>query len=185
MHKRLDENKQSTATVLVKHQVSPEKHQAFELWLKKISKAAQRYSGYLGTETMRSIETSDHNYVSIFRFDTYKNLETWIVSNDRRRLINELNDLISTPPSFSGYRGLEMWLPSSIETTKTPSRHKMAVLTFFSIWVLVHVMMNYVHPVIPGTPLVREILVVAIIVLVMTYAVMPMLVKLLSNWLCK
>ncbi|MFC1748926.1 hypothetical protein ACFL2V_08965, partial [Pseudomonadota bacterium] len=74
-------------------------------------------------------------------------------------------------------------LDENKQSTKTPSRHKMAVITFFSIWVLVHVMMNYVHPVIPGTPLVREILVVAIIVLVMTYAVMPMLVKLLSNWL--
>ena len=182
MHKQPNKEKQSTATVLVKHQIAQDKHQLFEAWLKKISQTAQSYSGYLGTETMRPVEASDHNHVCIFRFDTYKNLERWIACDDRRRLLHELDDLASSKPSFVRYTGSELSFPPSTEAIKPPSRHKMALVTFFSIWALVHIIMNYVHPLIPGSALVREMLVIAIIVLLMTYAVMPLLTKLLSKW---
>jgi antibiotic biosynthesis monooxygenase (ABM) superfamily enzyme len=90
MHDLPDKENQSIATVLVKHQITKDKHHLFEEWLKKIFQAAQCYSGYLGTETMRSLETSNYNYACIFRFDTFKNLERWVASDERRRLLREL-----------------------------------------------------------------------------------------------
>jgi len=185
MHNLLDKEKQIIATVIAKHQIAKDKHQLFEEWLKKISQAAQCYSGYLGTETMRLLEKSNQSYACIFRFDTFKNLERWVASDERRRLLHELDDLALSKPSFVEYTGLKLWLPPSTGITKPPSRHKMAFLTFLSIWALVHIVMNYVHPLIPGSAIVREMLVIAIIVLLMTYAVIPLLTKLLSNWLYK
>lgn len=66
---------------------------------------------------------------------------------------------------------------------KKPSRHKMALVTFFSIWTLVHIAMNYIHPIIPGPDFIREMLVVALIVVLMTYIVMPILMKQFYEWL--
>jgi len=181
MHNQNTQEKLSTPTVIVKHEIAKDKHPLFEEWLDKISQAAQCYAGYLGTEVMRPLDERDHNYVCIFQFDSFNNLEKWLGSDNRKRLLQELDHLTLSESSFVEYSGLALWFPHLAK--ETPSRYKMVLVTFFAIWALVHIVMNYIHPLVPGPEFVRELLVVATIVLLMSYVVMPLLTKLLSRWL--
>lgn len=184
MHKqRSQEEKPATPTVIVKHEVAVGKRLLFEAWLDKVSQAAQCYSGYLGTEVMRPLDGKDSSYVSIFRFDTYNNQQKWLVSDERKKLLHELESLTSSSSSFVAYSGEALRLPHLPKRTKPVPRHKMALVTFFAIWALLHIVTNHIHPLMPGPEFVREMLVIAIIVLLMTYAVMPLLTKLLARWL--
>ena len=111
-------------------------------------------------------------------------MDKWIESDECKMFLRELDEITSSKPTFKTYTGLATCLcPASKQNQ--PSRHKMALVTFLSIWTLVHIAMNYIHPLIPGPDLVREMLVIAIIVLFMTYMVMPLLMRLLSVWLYK
>ena len=181
----LDEQKKpEVATEIIKQKIAGDHQHIFEAWLKKISNAAQRHPGYLGVETLRPLSKNSDIYTCIFRFDKHKNMEKWLASFERKTLLIELDEITSSKPMFHTYIGLATWL---YPTTKhnQPSRHKMALTTFLSIWALVHIAMNYIHPFIPGSDLIREMLVIAIIVLIMTYMVTPLLMKLLSAWLYK
>ncbi len=168
--------------VIVKYRVKEDKCLFFEKWLGKISQAAQNYRGYLGVEIMQPAFCTAQYYTCIFRFDSLDNLEPWMQSEERNRLLSELKGVVISTPVFQRHSEIQSYDTSS---NMEPSRHKMALITFFSIWLLVHIIMNYLHPLLSGPALFKEMVVVAIIVYLMTYVVMPPLVMLLSKWLTK
>jgi len=66
---------------------------------------------------------------------------------------------------------------------QVPSQHKMAFITFVIILALVHVLMPIISANLPGPVFFQEVVAVALIVSLMTYAIMPVVTKLLKNWL--
>lgn len=168
--------------VIVKYRVKKDKCLFFEKWLEKIFQAAQKYRGYLGAEIMQPSSYTAQYYTCIFRFDSLENLEPWMQSDERNRLLSELKGVFISTPVFQQHSVIQSYYTSS---DTEPSRHKMALITFISIWLLVHIIMNYLHPLLPGPALFKEMVVVAIIVYLMTYVVMPPLVMLFPKWLAK
>ena len=79
--------------------------------------------------------------------------------------------------------GLEAWfdLPPGIPT---PPRSRMALLTWIGIWPLVSMVLWLLAPHLNALPfLVRTAINSAILVLAMTYVVMPWLVRVADRWL--
>lgn len=64
-----------------------------------------------------------------------------------------------------------------------PPRHKMAALTFVGLVAPVYFIPPVFQAVLPGHPFIRVMLSVASIVLLMTYVIMPALIRAGSAWL--
>jgi hypothetical protein len=174
-------------TVIARHQVDPGKEGAFESWMAGITADCKEFSGYLGTEVIRPVAGDSGEHVCIFRFATYAELQAWIESRERHRWLEETGSFSSRPIEPLRYHSLEFWFVPEAERrserSTAPSRHKMALVTFAVIWPMVHFIPRLVAGGVPGPPLALEALSVAVIVLLMTYVVMPLATRVLRPWL--
>jgi antibiotic biosynthesis monooxygenase (ABM) superfamily enzyme len=167
----------SPLTVIARHKVIPGRVALFEEWQNGISEVCMAFPGYLGTEVIRPVDGS-HEFVVIFRFDTYENLESWMGSDERARWIRKTDEFSEEPPRID-YHSLEFWFSPERNEGRAPTRYKMALVTFMVIWPLVHFVPRLIADGLGGPSLVSEVTSVGTIVLLMTYVVMPTVTRVL------
>jgi antibiotic biosynthesis monooxygenase (ABM) superfamily enzyme len=172
----------SPITVFARHSVIPGKEEEFERWMAGIAEASSRYTGYLGTEVISPSVHTPSDYVVIFRFNNYCNLERWIESEERQSWIDRVGPFSAKPPTLD-YHSLEFWFSPDKHGGHAPSKYKMALTTFAIILPLVHFIPSALGKVLGPRPLLVEASAVALIVLLMTYALMPAVTRLLQPWL--
>ncbi len=169
---------QSPVTVIARHKVRPGCEEIFENWVVGIAGASQSFEGYLGTEVIRPLTEAENEFVAIFRFNTYEHLRIWTASSERLAWTSK-TDSFSDEASRVVTHGLEfLFLPNSAEG-RGPKRYKMALVTFLVIWPLVHFIPPIVAKALGARPLAIEATSVAVIVLLMTYFLMPAATRLL------
>lgn len=179
-----DESSQPV-TVLVRHVVGPGQLEAFRRWVSGISSACSEFEGYLGTEVIRPVgaatgfdgDDGEREWVVIFRFDSYANLQRWVDSPERHGWLDRGRDFASAEAVLE-HHSLEFWFAPA-GTSALPARYKMAVVTFLVIWPLVHFLPPAVGQALGDRGLLVEVISVATIVLLMTYVLMPLVNRLL------
>ena len=175
---------QQPVTVIVRRRVRPEHSEEFEDWLDRIGAVAQSFPGHLGVVIAKPVVPERDDWVVAFRFDTADHLADWESSEERARALAEVEHL-TTSESVKVLTGLEFWFkPPPGAARQPPSPLKMALVTTVGLYPLV----LWLAPAIAGQltalpgPL-QVLLTVSALVLVMTYAVMPLLTRALSFWL--
>ncbi|MEM9072221.1 MAG: antibiotic biosynthesis monooxygenase [Myxococcota bacterium] len=169
-------DERNPVTVIARHRVVPDKEDAFQAWIAGITRACEPFRGYLGTEVVRDHE----EWVSIFRFDTVPHLEVWMRSEERAHWLTRVDTFGGTPPEIRYYDGIELLFPR--QDAGPPPTWKMAIVTFAVIWPLVHFippLVGYVTDV----PLLQEALGVFVVVILASYAGLPLASRLLRPWL--
>jgi uncharacterized protein len=173
-------------TVAISRRVKPGCEAAFEKFISGITQAAMTFEGHLGTNVFRPSHL-EGEYQIIFKFDRASNLRIWQESECRRQWLARAESLRLEPPTIKVITGLETWftLPSP-KPIVPPPRHKMATITFLAIFPLIQLANLTFTPLLNLLPLPRllkSVIVTAIIVLLMTYVVMPRMTKLFAKWL--
>jgi uncharacterized protein len=172
-------------SVIVDRNICPGNKQAFEKYLDEIIEAISHFAGYLDTQVIKPKTEEDHHYRVLFRFDTQKNLDVWLNSEERLQLVEKIDRIIEKPTVLQVITGLETWFSLPGQPTFTPPpRYKMAVVTWIAITPLL-IVFNYLFgPYLMMIPLVpRFVVTTPWIVLIMTYLWMPFITKLFKGWL--
>ena len=177
------EGPEKPVTVIVRHEVDEGRDTEFRNWMHGITDACSNFDGYLGTEVVRPTGAEVGQRVCIFRFDTYPHLERWMQSDARKSWLERTGEFSSTPADLSHYEGLDFWFEPKRGGGGPPSKHKMALVTFVVIWPMVHFIPAAVGRAVPNPQLAQEGISVLAIVLLMTYAVMPLTTRALAPWL--
>lgn len=175
----------SPVTVSIIRRIKPGCEKAFEEFVSGITAAAMTFEGHLGTTILRPSNPTLPEYRVIFKFDRRSNLEKWEKSECRRQWIAREKVLIVGSPVVEVITGLETWftLPSS-QAIIPPPRYKMAAITFIAIFPLIKIITYYFRPVLVSLPtLLQEMLATGLIVLLMTYVIMPRMTRLFAFWL--
>ena len=184
-------------TVIVKRIAKKNKSKEFEEWLSKISKEFSKQDGSMGIDIIRPTSTNKtkSEYVIIFRFNTYDNLEKWEKSAIRSEWLQKSRELAEANYDVQKLTGLEFWFTphfkedsSSQAPLNPPPRYKMVIVTIPVISILLLTLVPQIHVLTEMLSIPYVIgLVIAIIILVllMTYVIMPILTKLLKPWLYK
>ncbi len=178
-----DENHTSPVTTIVRHTILPGKMTAFEAWSKRIRTACRTYTGYLGSEIIKPVDGESATVTSIFRFNCYANLNTWMQSDERQTLLGETDDFSAGPAEVSQYESLEYMFPLNETTGKPPSREKMAVVTFAGLIAPVYFVPPLVVDYITPEPILVTVTSLAIVTPLMVYAIMPLLTRIARPWL--
>ena len=179
------ENQDGPVTVSVSRKVIAGKEKDYEQWVSGVSQAASRYAGHMGTNVLRPSDATKGEYVIIYRFDTYPNACKWEASEERAQWLEKVAVLVEGEAVRKKVTGLEFWfdLPS-IPVTHVPSKHKMALVLFVVVYILVLSLSTVLSPLIGSFPFWGKLLVVIPAqVILMTYLVMPRVTRLLKNWL--
>lgn len=111
-------------TVVVTHPVPPGRAEEFLEWHSTVAESMRRYPGFRGTEVFRPIPGVQDDWNICVKFDSAEHLEAWLVSAERRRLIESAPfgdfTLRSIDHSFGNWfvlRDQAASPPSSIKTS--------------------------------------------------------------------
>lgn len=164
--------------VVVSRRVPIAKVAAFEAALGELKQISSKQSGEIACDVLRGTVTSGaRDYFIAYRFADEMRLRAWESSPERRALVERIDAL-----AIGGRRreltGLEAWFdlpPGQL----SPPRHRMAFVTWLGIWPLVSLALWLLTPYLSLLPfLFRTATLSALIVLIMTYVVMPQLTRL-------
>ena len=180
-------------TVIVKRIVKKNKIKEFEEWLSGITREVSRQNGSMGIDIIRPTDKeSKPEYVIIFRFDNYGNLTKWENSSIRNEWLKKGRELVQSDPDVQKLTGLEFWFtPYSKKNSHSmpldsPRWYKMVIVTIPVIALLLLTLVPQIHFIgeslsIPYS--IRFVIAIAIMVLLMTYFIMPLLTRVLRPWL--
>ena len=157
----------------------------YDDWLMRFLELHRKAPGYLGTTIIApGVGASNARYI-IHRFRDEASMEAWEKSEQHQRMVDEANKYSS--PHYEKATGLETWfaLPN-LKAIIPPPRWKMALVTYPGAYLLsmIAVLLLSSNPVTGTWPLlISNALVSGIIVLGLTYLVLPTLARALRSWL--
>jgi uncharacterized protein len=194
-------NKQSKpVTIIVKRIAKKDKIKEFEEWLSGVSKEVSRQEGMMGIDIIRPTPNTTNSkskseYVVIFRFNSYKNLEKWEKSPIQNEWLQKGRKLAEPDYDVKKMTGLEFWFTpyfkdesSPLIPLQPPPRYKMVIVTVPVISILLLTLglqIQFLTEMLSIPFPLRLVIALTIIVLLMTYVIMPLLTKLLKSWLFK
>ena len=176
-------------TFVIKHNVKPDHHDAYEVWLHKTIAEAAKYHGHMGTQVARPTAGS-HQYEIAVRFATRADAEQWIESEARKDLIKEVEPHISEPERLDISSGIDYWFTSVTEGNKPPKRWKQWLSSVAAIWVLTMIIPWLLGPLFHAVPLlgtfgIRQLLTAMCVVFMVVYVVMPPFTRAIAGWLSR
>jgi antibiotic biosynthesis monooxygenase (ABM) superfamily enzyme len=180
-----DNDRDGPVTVIITKKAKKGKTEEFEEWMDGIVHETMKFEGHMGVNIIRPSDPSNPEYVIFFRFDTQDNLAKWEKSEARKKWLEESMDMTEGEAKVEKQTGLEFWFTPS-PPNAAPPRYKMAIVVTGVIFALVSILLPQIRQATIGLPLVLSTLVgVVIMVLLMTYVIMPSVTRLLRPWLSK
>ncbi len=174
----------SPVTIIVKRRAKPDRIEDFEKVMSGTTKDAMTFTGHLGANIIRPTKAGDY-YRIVFKFDSMRNYLAWEGSEVRQQWLERYAEVEQGEQEMEILSGLETWftLPGG-EAVVPPPKYKMAVVIWTSIFPL-SILINYVlTPLISEFHIVTQIAIISVIlVILMTYAVMPLVSRLFHRWL--
>jgi len=174
-------------TVIISHKIKREHEIEFKVWLRGINQEASRYQGYMGVQVVEPHSQSDREYVIIVRFDSYENLKNWNESDIRQEYLRKLGSFTEKESTWKHENGLEYWFTvPEIPLPTPPERHKMGLVTWLAITPLIFFVppgLEKIFIPLGLHPIISVSLICALIVILMTYMVMPFMTRLFKGWL--
>jgi len=157
---------------------------AYEAVLRGMIQAASTFPGFLGGEITPPLTPGEEHRVTM-KFSSEADLAHWNESEERAQWLEALAPLAEGPPEFHLLSGLEAWfVPPKNPTVHPPSRARMALATWLGIFPTVSIFLWFVAPYLADLPfLPRTAILTALIVVTMTWVVMPRLVRWLKPFL--
>ena len=172
-------------TVFITRQPRRGMESQFEDWLRGVLDEASGFPGHEATSVLRPADPAHPEYVLIVRFRTYADLKRWYESDERARWIEKVEPISEKQPQFIEQTGLETWFTvPGRRNPLPPPRRKMAFVTLVAIYPLVLLSVYAVNPVLDWMPVPARVLVTsAVLVVLMTWVVMPWLTRRAYPWL--
>ena len=178
------EDENQPVTVVINQLVKPGCEEAYEDLLRQIFRTCATYPGHQGTNIIRPQPGGDPHYVIVFKFDSYKNLTRWMESRDRSYFLEQFKPLIHSPPKIEQISGLEAWFSVPGQPLKTPPRYKTALLTWAAVFILINLLNTFLMPLLRGLPpIIATFILTVLMVLLLTYVVMPQVMRWFKRWL--
>lgn len=137
---------QGVVTEVFITQVSPGKDHAFLDLISKIHKVEAKFPGFRGVYVQSPSSTRGKNWITLLRFDTPENLDHWLTSPERKKVLNELNPLIASIEShrvISPYAG---WFSSLSNKGDLPPVWKQSMLVLLALFPIVMLEIKFLIP---------------------------------------
>lgn len=172
-------------TVVISRTVQPECKVAFEEFISGITSAAATFEGHLGVNILRPNTPEEQEYKIVFKFDRASNLRIWQESETRRQWLARAESLCLEKPTVQILTGLETWFTlQSTKLSTPPPRYKMVVIILITI-MPIRILTNFtLVPLLISLPFLLRLFITSVImVLMMTFVIMPRMTRLFSKWL--
>ncbi|WP_323767006.1 hypothetical protein [Marinovum sp.] len=160
-------------TVVIRR-LQPEAKPAVQAGIARLRTAARQYPGYLGAEDSYLPTTERHvDMVTIFSFDSRRNLKRWEIAPIRRQLIAEVDRHCLEVSDRAAFDGLSPLLPDSAKISKPATVAVLIVLILALGWLADLLLPAFPQPW-------RTVLTVTVNVCLISYLFLPWSVRALA-----
>lgn len=176
---------QEPVVTVIARRVRPGSEAGFEAWLERIIACARRFEGHEGVTVLRPRGPGQPDYLLVVRFASDAALRRWLESEERARYLDEVEPLVTGPMDVRTATGLETWfeLPE-LPGHRPPPRHRMALLTWAAIYPTILALSLVLFPILEPLPSPARFLVITgVLVVLMTWVVMPLMTRVFWRWL--
>lgn len=177
-----------TATPVIRiarRHIRPGNEAAYEALVGEMFQQMQACKGFLGAELIPA-NAPDGEHQVIIRFSSEDALANWDGTAARSELLARMAKLADTDPEYRRLSGLEAWFtPAVVPATMHPPRERMALVTWMGIFPTVSLVLWLIEPLLrPYLPFLPKVaLLTGLIVVTMTWVVMPRLTRVMRGFL--
>lgn len=157
---------------------------SYEALVRGMFADTRKFQGFLGADIIPP-QTEGGEYQVVLRFATQQDLDRWDLSDVRQLWHQRLHAVAEGDPDYRLLSGLEAWfaLPAA-PSNHQPVRWKMAFVTWLGIFPTVSLLLYFVAPLLASWPfLLRTAAITGLVVLLMTWVIMPRFVRAFRQWL--
>lgn len=171
-------------TRIARRRAKPGHETEYESLVREMFAIMRPSQGFLGADILPP-EEAGGAYQIIVRFASEADLQQWDASPARAAVHQRMRAVAEDEPEYRRLSGLEAWFTSAVvPATMHPPRVRMAIVTWLGIFPTVSLVLWFIAPLLQGVPfLLRTGLLTALIVVTMTWVVMPRLTKFMRSWL--
>jgi antibiotic biosynthesis monooxygenase (ABM) superfamily enzyme len=141
----------SPVSAVISTRVRPGKEDEFRAWERKIAIAQSKAPGLQGYRFEPPVPDVQHNHVIILRFNSEANLQAWLDSPVRKKLLEEAEPLTEESHARIVRSGFEQWFRDQGGAASTVPVWKMNLLVLLMLYPIVFLFNVFV-----GTPLLSE-----------------------------
>ncbi|MDI3326245.1 antibiotic biosynthesis monooxygenase [Pontibacterium granulatum] len=172
-------------TVVISRRVKNGCEEAFEHLSNKMTEAAAPFPGYMGTNMFRPSTDADPEYRIIFKFRSQEDLQNWQDSSERAEWLKGIECLLETPSQIEVTSGLVTWFSMPGQNpVQPPPKYKMTCVSWLALCPTVTLIFWLFGDLLAQLPLVpRSILVTAVVMVLMSYVLMPRFSRWFAFWL--
>lgn len=173
-------------TRIARRKAKPGREAEYEELIREMFSYMRRHTGFMGADLVPP-EQPGQEYQVIVNFRSEDDLLQWDGSALRLAIHERMRAVTENEPDYRVLSGLEAWfVPAAVAPAPHPPRIKMAVVTWLGIYPTVAIILWVLSPVLAPLPyLLRVGVLTGVIVVVMTWGVMPRLTQLLRPWLLR
>ncbi|MBS0545714.1 MAG: antibiotic biosynthesis monooxygenase [Proteobacteria bacterium] len=173
-------------TRIARRHARPGHESQYEVLIREMFGKMRAFRGFMGAELIPPHQPGDA-YQVVVNFASEADLQVWDESAVRKEMHGRMREVAEDEPEYRRLSGLEAWFTGAVvPASMHPPRFRMAVVTWmgifpvvsFYLW-LVSLWPGFVE--LPFLP--RTAVFTAVIVVTMTWVVMPRLTKLMRGWL--
>lgn len=165
-------------------QVSAEKEKAYREWIAKIHQVEAKFPGFRGVYVQSPGQNRGGNWITFLQFDSPENLDRWLSSPERQKVLNESKSLISsldTHRVISPYAG---WFSSIAQKGAVPPVWKQTMIILLVLFPIVMLEFKYLSLLTAGlNPSLATFISNAISVTLLAWPMLPIAIWLLTWWL--
>ena len=138
-------------SAVISSRVRPGQEAAFRAWEQRIATAQAQSPGFQGYRFEPPIPGVQDDWLAILRFDSERNLQTWLDSPERKSLLKEAAPFLEEFHARVVRTGFEQWFVSTEDAASAPAAWKQnmivllllyPVVFLFGIWVQTPVLMG-------------------------------------------
>jgi len=168
-------------TITIRRRVKGGRELEFEESLREFVPQSLRFPGHLGVLVLKAAP----EWVVVIKFQRRSDYDAFRDSPEYQRWTAHVSDLLEAEPDAVESSGLESWftLPGESLASDIP-RWKIAIVTWLGVNVAVIATTYGLWPVVGDWPFIPQCLVVnAVVVVLLTWLIMPLLTRYLRFWL--
>lgn len=174
---------QNGATEFIVTVVKPGKEVEFRDWAARIDDLESTFPGFRGSY-IQSSESGDNVWTTLVRFDTVQNLNAWLDSPNRKKILKEGEGLVERFLAHRVDTSFPGWVPPDPVTGKPPSMWKTASLVLLVLFPVVALELKFLTPRLHSlNPAFGTFIGNAISVLLTTWPLMPLAIRLFHAYL--
>ena len=173
-----------TVTEVVTTYVKPDKIGEYTEWAAKIHKVEAQFPGYRGGFLQPPTSASQSYWTTLVRFATPEQLDAWLRSSDRQKLLCEHDALVSSwshhrmPSSFAA------WFPADQTGGASPPTWKQSMIVVLMLFPIVMAEIRFLSPWTHGlNPSLATFIGNVISVVLLAWPFMPLAIRPLNWWL--